>query len=1238
MRRKQGITHRPFLARSRPAMADFGSPIAPTTPSKAPASLQRASKVRRRLQMSASKLAASTFVSATSVSTQANPTTDDSTTFTGIKEGSVVTVKAGARADRHDKGMVFQQTEDKFSVIWRSDGAKTTHSSDELALIESPRPPPASSSSTTANISPDRIKHKDLITTSVPESLKCPLHSQDTVEIQTFQLLMDNVLFSGHPNVKKVILGHLDNPLQYCQEFIELMALKESPDPFIFDPRKSEYYLSVVAVAKPNLLPTLEMILDNGKYNDGYRPANAAIYSKLMQSLHKTDLWALRQVERGDGVGLRNILWRKMQGGSKTQRRLQSLKTPLTVSDINYKFEFHGVDKYFAKIHTKLGSFKLIDRSMDPTTTLTEIFQHMEKQCLEYKETIDKQRTKFVASEQNVTLASLQIALETVETANGLGVTSKGTPIPQIIPMNPVPPTKSIPANSVSFAGSKNAPAPKSGPSKKVDERNAKQNYGAPGSHTRGACKYPKHHDDTDHCWQGCSKCGGCFFYHKRKRLTEEGRTPCDHPKHLYAVHLRSECSLIKKEQREKSSNNNSNRNNHDRNNQRNKRGRTRSRDRGPTRNRSPDQRRDHRHDRDRGRNHSRGSGRRGESTYESRNFRANMAQPIYFQRVEGFARSRSRSRDRRRRKRSRSTSRSRSRSRHDRRDNAIPAFRAFVSRHHPRSEGRQAGRYTPGLNDDGLSDTWLEPILRESYQENTQPHKQTHPRRLVIGAANAGVKRTEKKTVLDSGAGRPIFDDDSFYEPSSRSKIAADVVWGDGSNHPVKYEGTIGPLSGCVNTGGASDANLLSVGSAIDSLQHKYKRKISIMFDDASAYLFKDVAVQPHPRKRGRFKISDPASSSGMLTATREPGSEGVYVVPMNDPDPTPEPRKHFHAMAANSNSPQPAKNIHPSILSKSEKDAAVPKRSKSATILEDNVQLPSRSSTNISRDLQRMHNCYSHAGAKVLRQMLLLSGTQKHKRLARKVHDLQPQCNCCLEGHSQAQSHAGDPLQPTSRATRPLERVCSDSTGTNNIPTLGGAIIAFVIICQFSRYCWLWMLKSTKQATAVVRKWLQTTIKQQHRLKTDPDSAILYWRSDNGPEFPAKFTSMLSKYAIEHERTGSKASQQNADSESYLNSLQKRCRTSLAWARAPRPWYGEAYCHMSVSLNHTCRLKNPNCEAPITTLYGRRPDLHKLKPFGCLAFINIPKKSRVGAVNRSAHHGVMMGYVTGSDGRILA
>ena len=72
-----------------------------------------------------------------------------------------------------------------------------------------------------------------------------------------------------------------------------------------------------------------------------------------------------------------------------------------------------------------------------------------------------------------------------------------------------------------------------------------------------------------------------------------------------------------------------------------------------------------------------------------------------------------------------------------------------------------------------------------------------------------------------------------------------------------------------CVNTSTRVEhqtpINLLciSVGSTIDSLQQKYKLKFGILFDDAAAYIFKDVSVHPHPRKRGRFTMNNSIPSS---------------------------------------------------------------------------------------------------------------------------------------------------------------------------------------------------------------------------------------------------------------------------------------------------------------------------------------------------------------------------------------
>ena len=569
-----------------------------------------------------------------------------------------------------------------------------------------------------------------------------------------------------------------------------------------------------------------------------------------------------------------------------------------------------------------------------------------------------------------------------------------------------------------------------------------------------------------------------------------------------------------------------------------------------------------------------------------------------------------------------------------------------------------------PGKNDDGRLDTWLIPILRASFGNDVNTNTTTSPAPRMVSNLTANA-RIQRKTVMDSGAGRSVFDNDALYAHGSRRKVDAEVVWGDGSTHPVKYEGQVGPLPGCINTGGASDVDLIGVGSTIDALQQKYKRKITVVFDEAASYIFKDVAVTPHPTKRDRYTLNNESTATGMLTAIREEGDTGIYMVPLHDD--TPQPIKRARTIQASKAQVAPQSLartttgvpveypdrqhvkhrshcpcVHNAddigLLTKHEKRQAKPESATEISVFDQTIPLQSHNQGNISKELKRLHNCWSHPGQEVMRRMLLLSGTQKHKRLAKKVYELQPLCNECLDGTSQAQPHSRDNQQPTSKATRPLERVCSDCTCKNNIPTLSGAVIAFIIVDQYCKYCWLWMLKSVSQVTGVVKQWLISTIKQKRHLQTDPDRSIMFWRSDNGPDFPKSFTRMLQANGIEHERTGSKASQQNADAETWLNVLQKKCRTSLSFARAPRPWYGEAYMHTCVSLNHICRIANEDNAAPVTIMYGRRPDISKLKPFGCLAFINVPKKDRVGTVNSASHVGVLMGYVTGSDGRILA
>ena len=312
-----------------------------------------------------------------------------------------------------------------------------------------------------------------------------------------------------------------------------------------------------------------------------------------------------------------------------------------------------------------------------------------------------------------------------------------------------------------------------------------------------------------------------------------------------------------------------------------------------------------------------------------------------------------------------------------------------------------------------------------------------------------------------------------------------------------------------------------------IDSLQKKFKRKIAVVFDDAAAYIFKDVDVRPSPQKRGRFSLHKQPKTSGMLTANREPGDTGIYIVPTH----TTCSRVHPTGLRADTttrvthHARSSEMKQKPLLLTKKERDLAAPLPEPSEIVFDGDVERMSKNHSNMERDIMRLHTSWGHVGPKVLKQMLIASGTQKHKRLARKIHELSPLCNACLERRSQTQPHSRDHSQPTSKATRALQRICADSTGRSNIPTLGGYWYAYIHSCQYTSFSWMWMVASMTQVKAIVDDWLCTVIKQKRLLRLDPGKAIEFWRSDSGPEFSTAFTHMLKKYEIYHERTASKA-----------------------------------------------------------------------------------------------------------------
>ena len=119
----------------------------------------------------------------------------------------------------------------------------------------------------------------------------------------------------------------------------------------------------------------------------------------------------------------------------------------------------------------------------------------------------------------------------------------------------------------------------------------------------------------------------------------------------------------------------------------------------------------------------------------------------------------------------------------------------------------------------------------------------------------------------------------------------------------------------------------------------------MAMFFDDNATYLFKDVTVEEHPHKKGRYKLSQNSSYGGMLAATRESGDAGIYVVPMSDqPARGHSDSRTRHAAAFSTRNTRSKAQAKYPILTKAERDKATAVPMKSEIIFEEDVEMPSR------------------------------------------------------------------------------------------------------------------------------------------------------------------------------------------------------------------------------------------------------------------------------------------------------
>ncbi|CAA7399994.1 unnamed protein product [Spirodela intermedia] len=185
---------------------------------------------------------------------------------------------------------------------------------------------------------------------------------------------------------------------------------------------------------------------------------------------------------------------------------------------------------------------------------------------------------------------------------------------------------------------------------------------------------------------------------------------------------------------------------------------------------------------------------------------------------------------------------------------------------------------------------------------------------------------------------------------------------------------------------------------------------------------------------------------------------------------------------------------------------------------------------------------------------------------------------CEACLAGK---QKRSPFPQQGEYRARRVLELVHSELCGPIAPETPNGSKYFLLLVDDRSRYMWVAMLPS-KDRAAVAIKEIKARAEGESGLKLGA------FRTDRGGEFTShEFAEYCAGEGIHREHTAPYSPQQNGIAKGL-----------------PGWFWGEAVATAVYILNR-CPTKSVDGMTPFEVWHGKKPAVHHLKVFGCIAYV---------------------------------
>ncbi|GJU94815.1 putative ribonuclease H-like domain-containing protein, partial [Tanacetum coccineum] len=206
----------------------------------------------------------------------------------------------------------------------------------------------------------------------------------------------------------------------------------------------------------------------------------------------------------------------------------------------------------------------------------------------------------------------------------------------------------------------------------------------------------------------------------------------------------------------------------------------------------------------------------------------------------------------------------------------------------------------------------------------------------------------------------------------------------------------------------------------------------------------------------------------------------------------------------------------------------------------------------------------------------------------------------------------------------THPLHTLHMDLFGPTSVRSINHASYCLVITDDCSRFCWVFFLAKKDETSDI----LKTFIRQ---IENQLNQKVKIIRSDNGTEFKNRvMLEFCGEKGIKQEFSNARTPQQNGVAERMNRTLIEAARTMLADSHLPTTFWAEAVNTACYTFNRV-RVTKPQNKTPYELLFGHKPILSYIRPFGCHVTI-LNTLSPLGKFDEKSDEGFLVGYSVNS------